>query len=185
VNVRGQSILLLSGDTQPIDEESSYIFSEEILNIATRLGTSEVITIGGIGLSNVPKNPRVFCTGNCKDIIAKYKKGTRMNDQIFGVVGPIIGVSGLLVGLSKKRNMKAMSLLAETYGHPMYLGMRGAQEIVNVLNSKLSLRLNTKKFESQVEKIEEITAAEGNIEDLPDKKLRRKARMGMDTDYIG
>jgi proteasome assembly chaperone (PAC2) family protein len=139
----------------------------------------------GIGLSNVPKNPKVFCTGNCKDIIAKYKRGTKMNDQIFGVVGPIIGVSGLLLGMSKKRNMKAMSMLAETYGHPMYLGMRGAQEVVRVLNSKLSLRLNTKKFESQVEKIEDITAAEGNIEDLPEKRMMKRARRGMDTDYIG
>jgi proteasome assembly chaperone (PAC2) family protein len=96
--VKGQSILLLSGDTQPIDEVSSYVFSEKVLGIAERFSTKEVITIGGIGLSNVPASPKVFCTGNCKDIIRKYKKGTEMNDQIFGVVGPIIGVSGCLLG---------------------------------------------------------------------------------------
>ena len=183
--VKGRPILFLSGDTQPIDEVSSYVFSEKVLNIATELGTTEIITIGGIGLSNIPKNPRVFCTGNCKDIIQKYKKGTKMNDKIFGVVGPIIGVSGLLIGLSKKRKMKAMSMLAETYGHPMYLGMRGAQEVVNVLNFKLSLKLNTKKFESQVEKIEEITAADGDMEELPEKKMISKIKKGFDTNYIG
>jgi proteasome assembly chaperone (PAC2) family protein len=81
--------------------------------------------------------------------------------------------------------MKAVSLLAETYGHPWYLGMRGAEEVVNVLNSKLSLKLNTKKLRNQAERIEELTAAEGDIEELPEKKLMKKARRAMDTNYIG
>jgi uncharacterized protein (TIGR00162 family) len=183
--VNGQPILLLSGDTQPIDEVSSYVFSEKVLNIASELGTKEIITIGGIGLPNIPKDPVVFCTGNCQEIISKYKKGTKINNKIFGVVGPIIGVSGLLIGLSKKRNMKAVSLLAETYGHPMYLGMRGAQEVVNVLNFKLGLKVNTKRLKNQVDKLEEITAAEGDIEELPEKKIMRKMRRGFDTNYIG
>jgi proteasome assembly chaperone (PAC2) family protein len=45
--VKGQPILLLSGDTQPIDEVSSYVFTEKVLNIANELGTKEIITIGG------------------------------------------------------------------------------------------------------------------------------------------
>jgi proteasome assembly chaperone (PAC2) family protein len=97
---KGNDLLFLAGDVQPIDEVSCYEFSEKILDILQELGGKEVITLGGIGLQAVPKKPRVYCTGNMKSIIEKYKKGTNLNEKIYGVVGPIVGVSGLLLGLA-------------------------------------------------------------------------------------
>jgi hypothetical protein len=184
LELKGRSILLLAGDTQPVDEVSSYRFSSEVLNLAQQLGTKEIITIGGIGLSSVPKEPQVYCTGNCKDIIKKYKTGTILNDKIFGVVGPIVGVSGLLVGLSTKKKMKAISLLAETYGHPMYMGVRGAKEVVKVLNAKLELGLDTKKLDRDIAELEEGL----DEEDKPQTILKKKAgsfMKGRDVNYIG
>jgi uncharacterized protein len=184
--INGTAILFLAGDTQPIDEVSSYHFSNEVLNLAERLGTKEVITIGGIGLSNVPMSPQVYCTGNCKDIIKRYKLGTEMNDKIFGVVGPIVGVSGLLVGLSSRRKMKAISLLAETYGHPMYMGVRGAKEVVKVLSNKFGFGLDTRKLDKDIKELEEGMNEEENP--AKDKSVKKKAlpagRNG-DVNYIG
>ncbi len=170
--VKGVPLLLLAGDTQPIDEVSSYHFSNQVLELVQKLGAKEVITIGGIGLSNVPEKPQVFCTGNCKDIVKRYKNGTKINDKIFGVVGPIVGVSGLLVGLSSKKNMKAVSLLAETYGHPMYMGFRGAKEVIHVLNSKFGLELDTRKLDKEIRDIEEIDEKEVS-EDIKSPKVKR------------
>lgn len=181
IEVKGVPLLLLAGDTQPIDEVSSYHFSNQVLELAQKLGTKEIITIGGIGLSNVPMTPQVFCTGNCKDIVKKYKSGTKINDKIFGVVGPIVGVSGLLVGLSTKKNMKAVSLLAETYGHPMYMGFRGAREVVNVLNSKFSMGIDLKKLDKEINSLEEDDEPE---EATINKKLPKLKSAG-DMNYIG
>src|SRR3989338_8951316 len=59
-----RDLLLLTGDIQPIDEESCYTFCEEIIKIAKHFKCSEIITTGGIGLQNIPEKPRVFATSN-------------------------------------------------------------------------------------------------------------------------
>ena len=135
-------LLFLAGDVQPVNERSCYEFSEEMLDIFMKFGGKELITLGGIGLPVVPKKPKVYCTGNSKEMIKRYCEGTGVESRLYGIVGPIMGVSGVLLGLAKRRKMPAISLLAETYGHPMYLGIKGAREIVDVLNKKLQMELN-------------------------------------------
>src|SRR3989338_2715122 len=49
-NSNKKDLLLLTGDIQPIDEESCYSFCEEIIAIAKKFKCSEIITTGGIGL---------------------------------------------------------------------------------------------------------------------------------------
>ncbi len=146
-------LLLLAGDVQPIDEESSYDFSERILDLVSSFKGREVITLGGVGLMEVPKKPKIYCTGNSKDIIKKYRSKD-VKEKLYGIVGPIVGVSGLLLGLATRRKIKAVSLLAETYGHPMYLGVKGAKEILRILNEKLRLNLRIEKLEKEIKEIE-------------------------------
>lgn len=151
--MNGHDLLLMGGDVQPIDEVSSYEFSEKILDLVESFNAREIITLGGIGLGEIPKKPKIYCTGNSKKIIEKYKS-KKINDQLYGVVGPIVGVSGLLLGLAAKRRIDAVALLAETYGHPMYLGVKGAREVLNVLNDKLRLGIDVNKLEREIDYIE-------------------------------
>lgn len=148
-------LLILAGDVQPIDEVSSYEFSEKMLDIAQKLKVKEIITMGGIGLNEIHEPPIVYCTGNSKDMIARYKKNTALNNKIYGIVGPIVGVTGLLLGLAKKRNLPAMALLAETIGHPMYLGIKPGKETLKILNKKLQLKLNLKDLDKEIKELEE------------------------------
>ncbi len=184
---KGKDLLLLAGDVQPIDEVSCYEFSEKILDIMESFHGDELITLGGIGLSDIPKSPKVFCTGNTKEIIKKYKTKS-VNDNLYGVVGPIVGVSGLLLGLGSKRHIKGISFLAETYGHPMYLGIKGAREILKVLDQNLKLQLNLKRLDSEIKNLESELMKK--TEDLSNvtkqtalKKL--KSKLGKETSYIG
>ncbi|MDP7179869.1 MAG: PAC2 family protein [Candidatus Woesearchaeota archaeon] len=182
-----RDILFLAGDIQPIDEVSSYEFSEKILDILEEFNGKEVITLGGIGLSEVPKKPKIYCTGNSKKTVAKYKD-KNVNHKLYGVVGPIVGVSGLLLGLAQKRKIDAVSFLAETYAHPMYLGMQGAKEILKLLNSKLGLKIDMKKMDEEIQEIEKDLMK--RTEELNDvvkqtaiKKLQGK--LGEEVNYIG
>ena len=182
-----RDILLLGGDVQPIDEVSSYEFSENVLNLIEKFGCKEIITLGGIGLADIPKKPKVYCTGNSKKIIDRYKDEA-ISNNLFGVVGPIVGVSGLLLGLSSRRKMEAISFLAETYGHPMYLGIKGAKEILKVLNKKLKLSLDINKLDKEIKDIEsEIMKKTEQLSEVSKqiaiKKLQKK--LGRDVDYIG
>lgn len=183
-NGKGNDLLLLGGDVQPIDEVSSYGFAEKILDLVEGFHTKEIITLGGIGLAEIPRKPRIYCTGNSKKIIEKYKnKGVYNN--LYGVVGPIVGVSGLLLGLASRRNINAVSLLAETYGHPMYLGIKGAREILKILNSELNLGIDVDKLEKEIEYIEKYvvnkTEEPGNI---PKHGALRRLKRG-EISYIG
>ena len=178
------NLLLLAGDIQPIDEISSYEFCEAVLNVVEKLGCKEIITMGGIGLPNVPKKPIVYCTGNSEGIVKKYTAGTKLNRELFGVVGPIVGVSGLLLGLAKNRNIEAVALLAETFGHPMYLGVKGAREILNILNKKLNLKLNIKRLDKDIKEVESEIKRKSKDSFLPDKMKELKG-IGKEANYIG
>ncbi len=182
-----RSLLLLGGDVQPIDEISSYEFSEKILDVVQKFHGKELITLGGIGLADIPRKPKVYCTGNSKKIIQAYKSDL-VSDKLYGVVGPIVGVSGLLLGLSSRRNIDAISFLAETYGHPMYLGIKGAKEILRVLNKKLALNVDVNKLDKEIKDIEsEIIKKTEQLSEVTKqialKKLQK--RLGKDVDYIG
>ena len=182
-----QDLILLGGDVQPTDEVSSYEFSEKILDVIEQFKGKEVITLGGIGLAEVPKKPKVYCTANARRIIQKYKNGM-VNDKLYGVVGPIVGVSGLLVGLAKRRNIDAISFLAETYGHPMYLGIKGAMEILKVLDKKLKLGISMNRLTKEVKEIEsDILGRTEQINEIARQTALKKlkSKFGGDVDYIG
>ena len=147
--------MLLTGDIQPIDEESCYSFCEEILKIVKKHNCSEIITTGGIGLQQIPDKPKVYCTSNDKDLFKQYvRKGMLTEKTIFGVVGPIVGVSGVLLGLGKRRKVKGVALLAETFGHPMFLGIKGAKELLKVIEKKFKYGINIKRMSKEIVQVE-------------------------------
>lgn len=173
-------LLFLAGDIQPIDEPSCYEFCNQILNLLENNDGKEIITMGGIGLQRIPEKPVVYCTANTNKIMKKYKTNN-LNNKIYGVVGPIIGVSGLLVGLSKKKNISSIAMLAETFGHPTYLGIKGARAILKILNQKLELGLELKQLDEEITEIEkEIKTKTKQLNMLQNKKSRRT-----DVSYIG
>ncbi len=186
--IKGNDLLLLAGDVQPIDEVSCYEFCEKILDIVESFKGKEVITLGGVGLQNVPKKPKVYCTGNSKKIIDKYKKGTSVNEKLHGIVGPIVGVSGILLGLAEKRSIPAIAFLAETFGHPMYLGVKGAREILKILNKKLNLKINLKDMDKEIREIEDemIKRTKELSEVSRETALNKvKGKFGKEISYIG
>jgi len=181
-------LLLLAGDVQPIDEVSCYEFCEKVLDMTQKLKAKEIITIGGIGLHDVPKSPKLYCTGNDSNIVKKYCRGGGASNDIYGVVGPIVGVSGLLLGLAKKRKIPAASLLAETLGHPLYLGITGAREVLKLLNTKLSLKINLKELDKEIKSLEtELLQKTKELSQISKETALKKieGKFGKDVTYIG
>jgi hypothetical protein len=186
--MKNHDFLLLAGDVQPIDEVSCYEFSEKILDIFESFKGKDIVTLGGIGLHNLPRKIKAYCTGNNKKIIEKYTKGTKLDNNLHGVVGPIVGVSGLLLGLAEKRKIPAIAMLAETLGHPMYLGVKGAREILKVLNKKLDLNVNLKNLDKEIESLEsEMIKRSEELSEVSKQTAIKKIRgkIGGDVNYIG
>ncbi|MBD3318286.1 hypothetical protein GF342_00050 [Candidatus Woesearchaeota archaeon] len=150
-----QDLLFLSGDLQPVSEEGCYSFAEEVLNIAGDYSAQHIITLGGVALSAVPKQPQVYCTGNNSRFIQQFSKGLGINSQPYGIIGPIVGVSGLLLGLATQRDLPALTLLVETYAHPMYLGIDGSRALLALLSKKFKLNINMESFEHEVQALQQ------------------------------
>jgi len=179
-NFKDRSIMFLAGDVQPTDEKSCYAFCEEILDQVEKYKAKEIITLGGIGLPENPKNPTVYTTGNDKSLIKKYKD-KQISTNLYGFVGPIVGVSGVLLGLSAERKIPAISFLAETFGHPNHLGIKGAKEILSILNKNLNLDLDLKELDQEIKNMEEEVETEKDFM----KNLNQKFPQTQDTNYIG
>ncbi len=181
-------LIILTGDVQPAEEKSSYDFCEAVLGIAKEMDASLIVTLGGIGLAEVPKKPQVYCTGNSKEAIKGFGKGLKLNKELYGVVGPIIGVSGLMIGLAGRRKIPAVCLLSETLGHPAYLGIKGAREIVKTLNKRLSLKIKISDLDKEIEDIEgEMLTKTQEFGKASKKQALKKlqGRIQKETNYIG
>lgn len=187
-NSRYPNLLILTGDVQPSEERSCYEFCDQVIDVAQEHGVSQIISLGGIGLSEAPKRPQVFITGNSKEYVKKLGKGTKANNKLFGIVGPIIGVSGVMVGLAQKRNIDSACLLSETLGHPAYIGIRGAKEMIKVLNKRFRLGINVKDLDKEIDEIEEeIMHKTQELSKLSKKSALKKiqSRMHKERSYIG
>ena len=176
--------LFLNGDVQPSDEESCYEFTEQVISVCRKHGCMDIITLGGIGLLEIPKRPKIFCTGNSKKAVEKYKAPV-LHTNLYGVVGPIVGVSGLLLGMAD-HDMHAVSLLAETYGHPMYLGVAGAKEIVKYLNKRFSFNLDLSKLDKEIKEMEnEIMKRTEDLSNVSRQAAAKKLKGQGEVNYIG
>lgn len=174
-----QDYLFLTGDVQPVTEKGSYSFTETILDILAKNNCKTIITLGGIGLSEEPDEPTVYCTGNSDELITLLKKGGANND-IYGLVGPIIGVTGLLIGLSESKKIQSAALLTETKGHPIVLGMKAAKKSLEVLNKSFKLGIDIEEMEEKIQKMND----DMNAESKRKIEKRKKAKIN-ETTYIG
>ena len=128
------------------------------------------------------------CTSNDPKLLKEYAtKNLSVESDIYGIVGPIVGVSGILLGLGKMRGIKGVALLAETFAHPLYLGIKGGKEVLRVLEDKYHFGLNLKKMSKEIGEVEKelIQRTKALLTD-PHKGATAGAKaLGKEAGYIG
>jgi len=177
--IKSQDFIFIAGDVQPSDERSCYGLCTLILDRLEKHKIREIITLGGIGLPKIPKQPKIYLAGNNKEILSKYQDNDT-EKNIFGVVGPIIGVSGLLIGLAGKRNIPAVTILAQTFGHPAFIGIKSARELIRLLDKKFSFNINLKELDKEIKEMDsDIAIKIRNFPQQPQSKPQDR------VSYIG
>ena len=104
--------IILTGDSQPSLEDTvaHYDLCDEILDFAEKYGSKFIVTMGGV-VTTKPGN-EVYMSATSEKLAQKHRdKGA----QIYGE-GRIIGATGLLLGLAKRRGWKGICLLGATTG---------------------------------------------------------------------
>ncbi len=177
---KNRDILFLAGDIQPTTEVASYEFADTVLNLMRDMKCRELIALGGIGLQDEPQKPKVLCTGTSHKYVQEFVKGTTVSPKLYGIVGPIIGATGLLIGMAKEKDIEGVCLLAETFAHPLYLGVKGSQEILKVLEKKLDIKMNLKALNDEIQHVEKEIMK--RTEQLTQMMKKNKVT---ETSYIG
>lgn len=174
---KGPDLIFLSGDVQPTNEVACHTLVSTIINLIPEFNIKEVYTTGGIGLQSVPDNPQVYATSNSADLQKKLaKKSYKINTEIYGVVGPVMGVTGVLVARSP---VPAAALLAETFGHQMYLGVKGAKAITKCVSKLVTTKIDVKHLGKEVEDFE------NEVMQKTKELLKVAGAQPVDNHYIG
>jgi len=89
----------------------------------------------------------------------------------------------VLLGMAQRNNVEAISILAETFGHPLYIGVKGSKKILEVLNKKLDLKVDMKSIEEEIKEIDtEFSKKKARLHDIA--KQKSMGQVG-ETNYIG
>jgi uncharacterized protein (TIGR00162 family) len=130
-------LIILTGDSQPSMEDglAHYDISDQILDFVTKYGSQFVVTMGGVATTK-PGN-EVYLAATSQSIAREHaKKGIIIYRE-----GKIIGATGLLLGLAKKRGWKGICLLGATTGFGAERGV--ALTVYKALADILELDIKT------------------------------------------
>lgn len=169
----GKSVVVMSGDSQAINNTGQYRLAERAVMFAKGLGIKRIITIGGYSTGQYHEVRRVFGSANSKKIIEEFKR--------FGVVfgeaqGSILGAAGLIPALAKFSGIEAVCLMGETHGN--YIDDQAAINVLKVIIKATEMPLSLKKLE------EEAVEKEKLIKKIEEELNSTKQVGGEDTSYI-
>lgn len=160
-------IIFLTGDYQGLSSRGQYELVEKILDISQELGVKEMFTLGGYGLGQEIKNPRVLGATTDKELVKTMKKhGAIFKKNEPG--GGIVGASGLLLGLGKIRGLRGTCFMGETPGY--LVDPNSAKAVLKVLMKATNLQVSLKALEKKAKEIEQIAAQLKEMETFSPEK---------------
>jgi len=180
---KGNDLILLIGDCQTYDPKGHYEVAGSILEYLKELGCKTVITVGGFGTGKVSEKTNVYGSVSEPEVMKEYKDAG-INFDIGGQIGTIVGASGLLVGMSKQYGMKGMVLLGETTGFPIVTDPTAAEEILNVLQKMLKLKIDLSKLDERVKAMHEFIKKLEDIQRQAVEQMQKEKKTD-DLKYIG
>jgi uncharacterized protein (TIGR00162 family) len=168
-------LIILVGDYQGLTPDGQYELSDNTLQIAKRYGVQMIYTLGGYGIGKMVERPRVLGAATDRELVAEMKK----RGVVFSKGEPgsgIVGASGLLLGLGKIYNIKAVCLMGETSGY--FVDPKGAEVVLRVLADILNVEVDFSALQDKAEQIDLITSKIKEIETPQEPKKE-------DLGYIG
>lgn len=176
----GTELLLLTGDSQPATPDSEYALADQVLNLASQFGTSQVFTLAAYITGVFVDKPRVFGTATDLEIIKTFA-----HHNISAMdSGSITGMNGLIIGIAKLRNMKGTCLLGETSGYVVDAKASKAiletlLEIINLKIDMTNLDKRAKDTEALIQTIEQqMLGPRGGAKALEGQQSQKPRDMG-------
>lgn len=165
-----RDVLLVIGEAQGATITGQYEICEKILDVAKEFGVKDLVTIGGYATGRLLKEPKVFGAANSPEYIKEFSK----HGAIFktkGNRGGIVGTSGLLVGLSKLRDMKSVCLMGETPGHPLLIDAKAAEKVLTIIGKWQKIKIEMGALDKRAKELEKFRL---NLEKMMQKMMKKE-----------
>ena len=146
---RGPDLMLLVGDSQAQTNEGQYEVATCVLEFARSHGVRMVITVGGYRTGE--GGSKVVCASTSKELLVK---AVEAGAEISPPGSPIVGIAGLLLGLTGFMDMEAICLLGETKGH--LPDPKAAKNVLKVLSRLLGIEVDFADLDKSIEKAARI-----------------------------
>ena len=151
---KGQrDIVFLVGDCQSLSPQGHYEVTEKILDLAEKVGVTEVITVGGLATGELEERGDVIGAVTDEKLLKKFKN-LKIDFNAGEKVGYIVGAAGLLLGLWKQRGKNGLCLLGQTAGFPIVTDPKAAEQVLNVLVKILNIKIDMTKLDKKVKEME-------------------------------
>jgi len=137
------------------------------LDIAQDLGCQFAISLGGFKKDEVKGLPSLYSAASDEDTLNEaIGLGTKV------MIGHIFGIAGLLVGLSRLRNMKSFALLVDTVG--IVPDANATRVALAALGGYLKLQLNLSGVDAEAEKTKKTLEAFGVVRNIAEEKKKEE-----------
>jgi len=174
-----RDLLLLVGDYQSATNEGHYELAGAFLDLCEEFGVVRIYTLGGYGTGQFVDKPQVLGATNSLELVEEMKEyGVVFQENEPG--GGIVGVSGLLVGLGRLREIDAVCLMGTTSGY--LVDPKSAQEVLRVLSKALQIEVDMQALEERAKEMERIV---GKLREMEKAQMPFETSGEEDLRYIG
>jgi uncharacterized protein (TIGR00162 family) len=157
--IKGNDLILFTGDSQAQTIEGQYEISDCILDFATLHNVKTIVTVGGYRME-VKDKPKVIAAATSEELL---NEALQARAVLSSMGNPIVGTAGLILGLSRFKKIDALCLLGETRG---YLpDPKAAKSVLEVLKTMLSLNIDLAGLNEEIEKADKMITRLQKIEE--------------------
>ena len=172
----GRDLVVLTGDHQAGDNRGQYRLTETFLDEAARLGADRVYSLGGVPTGELIEEYSVLGAVSSPDLIEDLESA-EVQFRSEEPAGGIVGTSGLLLGLGRRRGFEAVCLMGETSGY--LVDPKSARAVLEVLQERLGFDVPVDALDDRADEMEEV------INKLQDMEATQSPSSGEDLRYIG
>ncbi|MFP4045517.1 MAG: proteasome assembly chaperone family protein [Candidatus Aenigmatarchaeota archaeon] len=190
-NPDGNDFIFLTGDAQAQDKEGGGHFevSNKIIDFCEEMNVEKIFTLGGFGTGKiqdeVENGTDVFGITTDETLEEKYSDYNINFKDTSSRIGMIVGATGLLLGIAKKRGIEGVCLMGETAGFPIVTDPKAAEEVIKVLVEIFDLDIGLEDIEGKVEEMEEFLEKLEKVQKKALKSAKDKESEGDKLRYIG
>jgi len=168
-------LIFLTSDAQAQSIEGQYEVVDAFLNYAKEIEIEHVVAIGGYSAKIQDKSTKVVCASTSKKLLGD---ALRAGAEISPLGNPIVGLSGLTLGLAKFKEVDATSILGETAGHMP--DPAASKKVLTVIQKFLELDLDLAPLDGEIEKasnaFKKMEEAQQKMDDFVKKSIESESR---------